>query len=215
MVPDRGPEIFKLAPRGGLVAALLRVLLAQLFIDVRECLRAEECPKVSDTRSDFLRTGVVVGNIIGIDVEYVRDPYFRRIALFDPRRLVLGGEIFPQLSFSRIKLTWSAACALSVSSIADDPDGLTCTVGFAQLEACAFGLTRHASIMSLIARKVVNCLPAIVEMASLPLAASRRNPLTVMPPCGKASAAASAKRSGVSSVMSAIIAAHPTPPPPV
>jgi hypothetical protein len=50
-------------------------------------------------------------------------------------------------------------------------------------------------IISLMARKVVNCLRAIVETANLPFAASRRNPLAVIPPFGNAIAAAADRRS--------------------
>jgi hypothetical protein len=55
--------------------------------------------------------------------------------------------------------------------------------------------------MARMAASVVYSLPATISVRNLPLSRSRRKPDALMPPFGNASAAASASRSGVSSVM--------------
>src|SRR5947209_5515940 len=65
----------------------------------------------------------------------------------------------------------------------DDPSAFA-TI-FSPPETWPSALTRHNFLISSIFFSVVKSLFAILSIRSLPLAASRRSPLTVIPPRGK------------------------------
>src|ERR1700690_3315639 len=93
------------------------------------------------------------------------------------RRLVFGADVFGEVLFSSRAVLSSAARAHLSRTVTDDPTRVagdfSVSINFGGLEpkSGSFGWTRHLSLISSIARSVVNCFPAIVSIASRPRAA--------------------------------------------
>jgi len=118
--------------------------------------------------------------------------------------LIFTRDVFGERPFSPFAVISKAARADFTRSVTDDPCGAPDKVSVAvpffwfEPQSGSFCMTRHFSLISSIARSVVNCLPAMTSIVSLPLLASRRRPDTVIPPSGNASSTARLRRSGVS-----------------
>jgi hypothetical protein len=125
------------------------------------------------------------------------------VTVADSRRAVFGGDVVGEcsLSFRSFALAETSA-SFEAAAISDAPHSLlddspvVVPARRLQPESCTFAVTRHCSLIWLIALSVVKSFPAIRSIARRPRAASRRNPLAVIEPSGKASAAATASRSG-------------------
>jgi hypothetical protein len=97
----------------------------------------------------------------------------------------------------------SKCCGDLSAAVEDNPGGppedfLVNPVPGPKPEMGTFASTRHLSRILLMSASVVNALPAMISIASLPRRASRRKLFSVMLPSGKQSAAATDNRKGVS-----------------
>jgi hypothetical protein len=143
-----------------------------------------------------------VGNVFRVDCYDVGDFAGSGVTIADSRGAVFGGDIVGERFLSFRSFALAETSASFDAAISDAPYGLfddsTVLVPsrWLQPEPGAFGSTRHRFLISLMALSVVKSFPAIRSIASRPRAASRRNPLPVIEPSGKASAAATASRSG-------------------
>jgi len=105
-----------------------------------------------------------------------------------------------------VSLALRAACGDMLAAVDDDPDGVrdgaaVFAAGSAQPEAGALAGTRHSCLICSMLAMLVKCLLAMSSTISRPRAASRRSPDAVIEPSGKATAAATLRRSGVSGSM--------------
>jgi hypothetical protein len=143
-----------------------------------------------------------VGDIFGVDRYDVGDFAGSGVTVADSRGVVFGGNVIGERSLSFRSFALAETSASFVAVVSNTPHGLfddsTVLVSSRRLqpEPGAFGSTRHCFLISLMALSVVKSFPAIRSIARRPRAASRRNPLLVIEPSGKASAAATASRSG-------------------
>src|SRR5262245_36132257 len=184
------------------MASLLNVVATGALVQLGQRHPLKEVQNASQPRRCLFRPGMLMGNVIGIDGDHVGDPDLSGVTVADPRRR-FGDEVFGELPFSLCSFARASACADFPAAVPDDPCGWFGSVGSLagglEPEARAFASTRHSSLIRSIAASVVKSLPAICSMTSRPRAASRRNPLTVMPPWGNAARTASDNRNGASS----------------
>jgi len=121
---------------------------------------------------------------------------------------MFAGEIGGERSLSSSTIINAVSRAFLMFSVADNPGCAMGDVAFSvssfptEPETGAFRSSRHSSLILSMLASVVKSLPATRSMTRRPLLASRRNPVTVIVPSGKAIAAAMLNRRGASGSMS-------------
>jgi hypothetical protein len=215
MMANRSRKVLQIAPRAA-ACSLVRPALAvaPYFIFTAtgagylvECFESPKLQQTLRTLTGFCRVGQSWRDIGEVDPNHVRDPDFGKRTLTTFRR-VFAGDVIGKPLFSFFASICAALSANLASAVLDEPpcifnDFSACiSAGWSEPKTGTFAGTRHFSIISWIAAKVVKSLPAIRMIASRPRDASRRSPETVMPPCGKAIATASASRNGASGAIS-------------
>src|SRR4051794_19809221 len=203
MIVDRGPQIFRIATCPTSVPTCPNVFSARLACHIGQHQTAPEHGKANDTTLELaLIARKLRATVIEVDREHVSHVYRFYVPLL-PVWFLLRRDVCGETLFGAFSLVRSASRGDMPLSVKDDPCRLPVRAvrplaSFAEPEAGSFEGSWHRCFISSIASKVVKSLPAIRIRASRPRLASCRNPVAVIVPPGKASAAPALRRSGAS-----------------
>lgn len=120
-----------------------------------------------------------MGCVLGqIDVHDIADQEAGKFA-FSRDRLVFAGDVVGKRFFSRLICANAASRAVLIRSVSDDPDGFT-AFSSSEVEAGAFAVCRHWSIMSASCDSVTKTLPPMRVQLNCPRSiAVRKVPMPI------------------------------------
>jgi hypothetical protein len=156
---DGRAQVLEVPSSSAPIASGQSVFPAGATIDLGERSITEELVQAADPRSNLLKIQLAEGAIVHIDREDIGNLDLLDVAL-GSGRTVLAVDVISQAAFSTPNFFRSASRADLPSSVEDEPgtpleDLPAVSARSAEPETGTFGLTRHASVISSIARSVV------------------------------------------------------------